>query len=92
MHVVLAVTLIKVSLDVSHVYTCAKYTSFVRFSDSGSSVGAQARQHALAQDENKTCIYCHKGIAPQLSEEFMEIEYDKYLEEDTGCSQCHADM
>lgn len=58
----------------------------------GSQKQAAARQHALAQQENKTCIHCHKGIAHKLSEKFMEIEHEQYLEEDAECSQCHADM
>jgi len=53
---------------------------------------AAARQHALAQTQDKTCIDCHMGIAHRLSEKFMEIEHEEYLAEDADCSQCHADM
>lgn len=53
---------------------------------------AAAKQHALAQQQDKTCIDCHKGIAHKLSDEFMEAEHEKYLEEEADCAQCHADM
>lgn len=53
---------------------------------------AAAKQHALAQQQNKTCIDCHMGIAHKLSDEFMEIEHEKFLEEEADCTQCHADM
>lgn len=51
-----------------------------------------AKQHALAQTQNKTCIDCHKGIAHKLSEKFMEIEHEQYLAEEADCQQCHEDM
>jgi nitrate/TMAO reductase-like tetraheme cytochrome c subunit len=51
-----------------------------------------AKQHALAQSENKTCLDCHKGIAHKLSDKFMEIEHEQYLEEEESCTQCHVDM
>jgi cytochrome c-type protein NapC len=60
--------------------------------NAGSQKPAAARQHALAQTQDKTCIDCHKGIAHTLSEKFMEIEHEQYLAEDADCSQCHADM
>jgi cytochrome c-type protein NapC len=51
-----------------------------------------AKQHALAQANNKTCIDCHKGIAHKLSDEFMEQEHEKYLSDEEDCSQCHVQM
>ncbi len=51
-----------------------------------------AKQHALAQTQDKTCIDCHKGIAHKLSDEFMEKEHEQYLTQDADCSQCHSDM
>ncbi len=53
---------------------------------------AAAKQHALAQTQDKTCIDCHKGIAHKLSDEFMEKEHEQYLTQDADCSQCHSDM
>ena len=51
-----------------------------------------AKQHALALSSDKTCIDCHKGIAHKLSEQFMEIEHEQYIESGDDCSQCHLDM
>ena len=51
-----------------------------------------AEQHAIAQQTNKTCIDCHKGIAHQLPEEFLETEHERFELENTPCYQCHAEM
>ena len=53
---------------------------------------AAAKQHALAQEQGKSCIDCHKGIAHKLSDEFMENEHMQYIEEEWDCSQCHVDI
>lgn len=51
-----------------------------------------SQQHNLAQQQNKTCIDCHKGIAHQLPEEFLEAEHERFEKEDVACQQCHAGM
>lgn len=51
-----------------------------------------AQQHKLAQAEHKTCIDCHKGIAHQLPEEFLETEHLRFEKENVPCYQCHQDM
>lgn len=51
-----------------------------------------AKQHALAESQDRTCVYCHKGIAHKLSEKFMEEEHEKYLEEEAPCTHCHIDI
>ena len=60
--------------------------------NAGKQKPAAAKQHALAQTQDKTCIDCHKGIAHKLSDEFMEKEHEQYLTQDADCSQCHSDM
>jgi len=49
-------------------------------------------RHWRANMDGKTCIDCHKGIAHQLPEEFLEIEHVRLEEEKVPCYQCHADM
>jgi cytochrome c-type protein NapC len=51
-----------------------------------------AEQHKLARQQEKTCIDCHKGIAHQLPEEFLEAEHERFEQENIQCVQCHADM
>lgn len=51
-----------------------------------------AEQHKLARQQEKTCIDCHKGIAHQLPEEFLEAEHERFEQEKISCIQCHADM
>lgn len=51
-----------------------------------------AEQHKLARQQEKTCIDCHKGIAHQLPEEFLEAEHERFEQENIKCVQCHADM
>lgn len=53
---------------------------------------AAAEQHELAQQQHKTCIDCHKGIAHQLPEEFLAAEHERYEKEKVDCIQCHVDM
>jgi cytochrome c-type protein NapC len=60
--------------------------------DTSSQKDHAAKQHAQAHSLNKTCIDCHKGIAHKLSEQFMEIEHEKYIEADEDCNQCHLDI
>ncbi len=51
-----------------------------------------ASQHTLAKAENKTCIDCHKGIAHQLPEDFLEAEHERFEQENTPCYTCHREM
>lgn len=51
-----------------------------------------AEQHLIAQQTNKTCIDCHKGIAHQLPEAFLEAEHARFEQENVPCYQCHAEM
>jgi len=50
------------------------------------------QQHLLARAKGQTCIDCHKGIAHQLPEAFLEREHARYKREKVPCYQCHADM
>jgi cytochrome c-type protein NapC len=51
-----------------------------------------AQQHALAKEQNKTCIDCHKGIAHKLPEAFLEAEHERFEQEKVACYQCHNEM
>ena len=51
-----------------------------------------AQQHALAKEQNKTCIDCHKGIAHKLPEAFLEAEHERFEQEKVPCYQCHSEM
>jgi len=53
---------------------------------------AAAKQHAKASSEGKTCIDCHMGISHRLSDDFMEQEHEKYLNDEADCEQCHANV
>ncbi|VAW81607.1 Cytochrome c-type protein NapC [hydrothermal vent metagenome] len=53
---------------------------------------AKEDRHWRANMEGKTCIDCHKGIAHQLPEEFLEIEHARLEKEKVPCYQCHVDM
>jgi nitrate/TMAO reductase-like tetraheme cytochrome c subunit len=49
-------------------------------------------QHVRGQNEGKTCIDCHVGIAHRLPEEFIEAEHDRFEREQVPCSDCHSGM
>ncbi len=51
-----------------------------------------AQQHRLAEKQHKTCIDCHKGIAHQLPEKFLEAEHERFKAEKTPCYTCHENM
>ncbi len=53
---------------------------------------AAAARHREAATEGKTCIDCHKGIAHELPEEFLEEEHDRYEKEGVACTDCHEGM
>jgi cytochrome c-type protein NapC len=48
--------------------------------------------HQRAQQQKMTCIDCHKGIAHQLPEEFLDSEHDRFEANNTDCSNCHEDL
>ena len=50
------------------------------------------RQHSQGRREGKTCIDCHKGIAHELPEEFLEAEHERYEREGVACTNCHYGM
>jgi nitrate/TMAO reductase-like tetraheme cytochrome c subunit len=49
-------------------------------------------QHVRGQNEGKTCIDCHVGIAHRLPEEFIEAEHDRFEREHVPCIDCHSGM
>lgn len=53
---------------------------------------AASEQHTIAQQQNKTCIDCHKGIAHELPEQFLETEHERFEQEGVACYQCHKEM
>ncbi len=53
---------------------------------------AAARKHREGQRRGQTCIDCHKGIAHQLPEAFLDQEHDRFQREKVDCHDCHAEM
>ncbi len=49
-------------------------------------------QHLMANDQGKTCIDCHKGIAHKLPEKFLNQEHDRFEREGVPCWTCHREM
>ena len=50
------------------------------------------KAHGRAKEQNMTCIDCHKGIAHELPEEFIESEHLRYENENINCGNCHANL
>jgi|TARA_Y100000310_G_scaffold312339_1_gene359546 cytochrome c-type protein NapC len=50
------------------------------------------KAHARAIDTKMTCIDCHKGIAHELPQSFIESEHIRYENDKTPCGNCHADL
>jgi cytochrome c-type protein NapC len=48
--------------------------------------------HQKAQQQHLTCINCHKGIAHQLPEEFLDSEHERFERENVACSNCHSGL
>jgi cytochrome c-type protein NapC len=48
-----------------------------------------SESHQRAQQRQMTCIDCHKGIAHQLPEEFLDLEHERFEKEDVDCGDCH---
>ncbi|MBP80594.1 MAG: Denitrification system component NirT [Acidiferrobacteraceae bacterium] len=49
-------------------------------------------RHTVAAKEGKTCIDCHKGIAHELPEDFLDAEHERIEEQGVPCGNCHQDM
>ena len=60
--------------------------------DTASQRQVAGERHRQAREQGKTCIDCHKGIAHQLPEEFLEREHDRFERENVPCYDCHSDM
>ncbi len=50
------------------------------------------KNHIEAEQQNRTCIDCHMGIAHELPEELMEKEHGRFEQEGMTCGNCHAEM
>lgn len=48
------------------------------------------KAHQKAHQQQFTCITCHKGIAHQLPEAFIDSEHERFEREKIACSNCHA--
>jgi cytochrome c-type protein NapC len=70
---------------------CRNCHSFAFMDTDAQQPGAGA-QHVRGQNEGKTCIDCHVGIAHRLPEEFIEAEHDRFEREQVPCSDCHSGM
>jgi len=46
--------------------------------------------HKKSQQQQLTCINCHKGIAHQLPETFLDSEHERFEREKIACSNCHV--
>jgi cytochrome c-type protein NapC len=55
-----------------------------------SSFASQA--HQKAERQQMTCIDCHKGVAHQLPEEFLDLEHERFEKENVECSNCHEGL
>ena len=51
-----------------------------------------AKAHQKAQQQHRTCIDCHKGVAHELPEEFLDLEHERFEREDIDCGDCHAGL
>jgi cytochrome c-type protein NapC len=50
------------------------------------------RAHGRAAKEDLTCIDCHKGIAHELPEIYIEKEHNRFERENTNCGNCHVNL
>ncbi len=48
--------------------------------------------HEEGRRKGATCIDCHKGIAHELPEEFLEAEHERFEREKVPCRDCHVGM
>jgi cytochrome c-type protein NapC len=50
------------------------------------------KKHIEAEQENRTCIDCHMGIAHELPEELLDVEHEQFEKKGMNCGDCHAEM
>jgi cytochrome c-type protein NapC len=50
------------------------------------------KTHIEAEQQNRTCIDCHMGIAHELPEDLLEKEHVRFEQEGMTCGNCHAEM
>jgi cytochrome c-type protein NapC len=48
-----------------------------------------AETHLKAEQQQQTCIDCHKGIVHELPAEFLDLEHQRFEQEDIDCDNCH---
>ena len=70
---------------------CRNCHSFVSM-DLGVQNDVAEKRHRQSAEQGKTCIDCHKGIAHELPEEFLEAEHDRFERENVACADCHKGM
>jgi cytochrome c-type protein NapC len=51
-----------------------------------------SKNHIEAEQQNRTCIDCHMGIAHELPEELLEKEHVSFEQQGMTCGNCHAEM
>jgi len=51
-----------------------------------------SQAHLKAQQQEMTCIDCHKGVAHNLPEEFLSAEHTRFQQEGVECSNCHEGL
>ena len=51
-----------------------------------------SNRHAFAVQKGETCIDCHKGIAHELPEEFLDADHERIEKEGVPCGNCHQDL
>jgi cytochrome c-type protein NapC len=51
-----------------------------------------AHIHRNAREHDQTCIDCHKGIAHQLPEMFLEQEHQRFDAQGIECTNCHLSL
>jgi len=49
-------------------------------------------RHAFAAQQGETCIDCHKGVAHELPEGFLDAEHERIEKEGVPCGNCHQDL
>lgn len=63
-----------------------------RFMDFNRQQDEIGNRHRQAEQNNRTCIDCHKGIAHTLPAAFITSEHQRFKQEQVPCSDCHAGM
>ncbi|MGJ8686643.1 MAG: NapC/NirT family cytochrome c [Spongiibacteraceae bacterium] len=51
-----------------------------------------SRSHIVAAANSLTCIDCHKGIAHQLPETFLDDKHEKFEHKEIACDLCHTGL